>query len=173
MNLKKNKKLKKKYDTFKVEYKQRVAFHVYRSEDKNAPFSEWTRLTDEPVTNNKFSDRTLEPGKFYFYKMTNVDANGVEGKPYDPPKGYYSDEDGTPKPDHNPLNDVVGYNIYRSIDRSLPPDQWERRNPELLPTTGFEDKGIESGVTYYYYVTAVNAAGAESEPSEIISIVGK
>lgn len=168
MNLAMNIKKKKRNP-----FKKTIGFHVYRSEDKDLSFAFWKRLTLTPVLDNDFADRTIEPGKIYFYKLTDVDMWGIEGKPYEPPRGYFADEKGKEKIDHNPLNDVIGYQVYRSTKRDLPLDQWERRNEELLPTTGFEDKGIETGVTYYYYVTAVSAAGLESPPSEIMSVVGK
>lgn len=56
---------------------------------------------------------------------------------------------------------VTGYNIYRSLDGAA-----------YLPagtssTTGFADLGLSQGTTYWYQVTAVDAAGNESEASNV------
>jgi hypothetical protein len=64
----------------------------------------------------------------------------------------------------------VGYNIYRSTDPNLPKKQWKRLNPVLLSETQFKDTTAKApGVTYYYYVTSVNAYGIESHPSKVFS----
>jgi hypothetical protein len=61
MDLKKNKKLKRKFRGFQVEYKKLPPVHVYRSEDKNAPFSEWERIAKEPLRGNApFTDKDAE-----------------------------------------------------------------------------------------------------------------
>ncbi len=46
--------------------------------------------------------------------------------------------------------------MYRSADKNVPLDQWERRNKEPIPTTEFKDEGVESGEIYFYYVRAVD-----------------
>ena len=58
---------------------------------------------------------------------------------------------------------VVGYNVYRSTDGS---------NFTLdlnLNDTLFADTGLTAGTTYYYLVTALDAAGNESPASNIAS----
>lgn len=171
MDLKKLRKEQRKREELKIEYRKFAGFHVYRSEDKSLPFEQWERLTKVPQKDKNFADTTAEPGKKYFYLLQHIDVHGNKDEPYEP-RGFWTDDTGE-KIEHDPQNDVVGYHIYRSTDPDLPLAQWERRNSELLPTTGFEDKGTESGVTYYYYVTAVSAAGLESKPSKIASVVGK
>lgn len=69
----------------------------------------------------------------------------------------------------NPETDVAGYNIYRSTDASLPLKDWTRLNAELLTRTTFQDETVEAGRRYYYYVTAVDALGNVSAPSEVVS----
>lgn len=69
----------------------------------------------------------------------------------------------------NPERDVVGYNIYRSTDPSLPKERWAQLNRTRIERTTFQDEAIESGVTYYYYLTAVDAANNVSQPSEVKS----
>ncbi|MEO8072430.1 MAG: TolB protein, partial [Acidobacteriota bacterium] len=63
----------------------------------------------------------------------------------------------------------AGYRIYRSTNKNLPLAEWQNLTPELLTTNTFQDRQVESGKTYYYYLTAADKAGNISEPSEIVS----
>lgn len=63
--------------------------------------------------------------------------------------------------------DVVGYNIFRSTDPDLPKTSWLKLTRSLLPRTTYQDESVESGVRYFYYLTAVDAAGNASLPSEV------
>jgi predicted phage tail protein len=69
----------------------------------------------------------------------------------------------------NKETDIAGYNLYRSTDPNLPKDQWTKLNQSLLTRTSFQDERVESGKTYYYYLTAVDQAGNVSPPSEVAS----
>lgn len=69
----------------------------------------------------------------------------------------------------NPERDVAGYNVYRSTDPNLPLERWTKLNDALLTRTTFQDETVESGVKYYYYLTAVDTAGNTSAPSEVVS----
>ena len=148
-----------------------VGFHVYRSVNENLPFVFWERITDEPVPDGNFDDRLATPGERYFYRLTQVDANGKESAPIKP-HVTFKDHAGN-KMEQNPLVDFVGYNIYRSADQDLPLDRWERRNTEPLETNQFKDEGVESGEVYFYYVRAVDSRGTESAPSEIMRVIRK
>jgi hypothetical protein len=67
----------------------------------------------------------------------------------------------------NKETDIAGYNIYRSTDPNLPKDQWTKLNQSLLTRTTYQDERVESGKTYYYYLTAVDQAGNVSPPSDV------
>ena len=69
----------------------------------------------------------------------------------------------------NPESDLAGYNIYRSTDPNLPKERWTKLNSTLLTRTTFVDENVESGRTYYYYVTAVDQSGNPSGASEVKS----
>ena len=69
----------------------------------------------------------------------------------------------------NPERDVVGYNLFRSTDPDLPLDKWTRLNRTPLERTTFQDDAVQSGVKYYYYLTAVDSAGNVSQPSAVAS----
>ncbi len=168
MKIKKRK--NKKQSPFQLNFRKIVGCHIYRSEDENLPFDEWTRITDEPIKDGNFNDQA-ETGKRYFYKLTEVDSRGREGKPYTP-KTTFTDHAGNSSA-QNPLADFAGYNIYRSADKDVPLDEWERRNEKLLESTDFKDEGVESGEVYFYYVRAVDSKGTESAPGEIVCVVRK
>jgi len=168
-----NKKLKKKLKQKLLVRMERkiVGYHVYRSVDENLPFAFWARLTDEPIPEGDFSDPGSEVGKRYFYKLTQVFADGRESAPITP-KSSFTDHAGKSYT-QNPLVDFVGYNIYRSIDENVPLEQWERRNKEPLKTNDFKDEGVESGEVYFYYIRAVDSKGTESAPGEITRVIRK
>jgi fibronectin type 3 domain-containing protein len=151
--------------------KKYVGFHVYRSVNENLPFIFWERLTDEPIPEGNFNDPTAAVGERYFYKLTQVDADGNESAPITP-KSTFTDHAGN-RYEQNPLVDFAGYNIYRSIDKDVPLEKWERRNKELLQTTQFKDEGVESGEIYFYYVRAVDSQGNESAPGEVVRVIRK
>lgn len=151
--------------------KRYIGFHVYRSVNESLPFVFWERLTDAPVTDGNFNDTAAAVGERYFYKMTQVDAEGNESKPFSP-QTTYTDHAGN-KFEQNPLVDFAGYNMYRSIDKDVPLDQWERRNKEPIPTTEYKDEGVQPGEIYFYYVRAVDSNGTESAPGEIIRVIRK
>lgn len=148
-----------------------IGYHVYRSVNENLPFVFWERLTDEPIPEGNFNDPTAEIGQRYFYKLTQVDANGNESAPITP-KTTFTDHAGN-EFQQNPLEDFVGYNMYRSADKNVPLDEWERRNSAPIPTTEYKDEGVQSGEIYFYYVRAVDSKGNESAPGEILRVIRK
>ena len=151
--------------------KKYIGFHVYRSVNENLPFVFWERITEEPTKEGDFNDPAAEIGQRYFYKITQVDAQGNESPPITP-KSNYMDHAGNVY-EQNPLVDFAGYNIYRSADRNVPLDKWERRNREPLPTNEFKDEGVKSGEIYFYYVRAIDSKGNESAPSEVVRVIRK
>ena len=54
---------------------------------------------------------------------------------------------------------VVGYNVYRGTQSGGP---YAKLNSSVLSDTTYTDSNTESGTTYYYVSTAVNAANQES-----------
>lgn len=166
------KKLKEKKKLLREKInRQPIGYHVYRSVNENLPFVFWERLTDDPIPEGNFNDPTAEIGQRYFYKLTQVDGNGNESAPITP-QTTFTDHAGNQYA-QNPLTDFVGYNMYRSADKNVPLDRWERRNSEPIPTTEYKDEGVQSGEIYYYYVRAVDSKGVESAPGEILRVIRK
>lgn len=167
--MKKKLKNKLKHKLVQRTEKRIVGYHVYRSVNESLPFIFWERLTDEPIPDGNFNDQAAEVGVRYFYKLTQVDANGNESAPVTP-QTTFTDHAGN-KYEQNPLVDFAGYNIYRSIDEKIPLAQWEKRNKEPLPTNEFKDEGVESGEVFFYYVRAVDSNGTESAPGEVVRVI--
>jgi hypothetical protein len=65
--------------------------------------------------------------------------------------------------------DVIGYNIFRTTEPELPPEQWQKLNDALITAASFQDTKVESGQKYFYFVAAIDSAGNVSQPSETIS----
>jgi hypothetical protein len=63
---------------------------------------------------------------------------------------------------------VSGYNVYRGGTSGGP---YNRINSSLDPSTNYTDNSVASGQTYYYVVTAVDSAGAESAYSNQVQAV--
>lgn len=69
----------------------------------------------------------------------------------------------------NPELDVVGYHVYRTTDPMTPKKDWEKLTDKLITGNVFRDERIETGKTYYYYLTATDKFGNVSGPSEVVS----
>jgi hypothetical protein len=55
-----------------------IGYNVYRTD---APGSNFTKLTSQPVFATKYTDFTVEAGKNYAYYVAAVNSNGLESKP--------------------------------------------------------------------------------------------
>lgn len=69
----------------------------------------------------------------------------------------------------NPERDVAGYNLFRSTNPDLPKDSWTKLNRAVLTRTTFQDDSVQTGVKYFYYLTAVDNVGNVSAPSDVVS----
>ena len=162
-----------------------LGFNIYRIDEKNAQ----KILNTTPVTGSEFADKTFEFEKnySYFVRTVSLSSNGEPLESADSaiikvlPKDTFSP--GAPSavtiaasPNtisiffaSNIENDIAGYRVYRSTDRNLPKSDWTLITPQLLATNTFQDNKVESGKTYFYYLTAVDTFGNVSEPSEVVS----
>jgi hypothetical protein len=163
-----------------------LGYNIYRSISEK----ETAKLLNEtPITQTEFVDKFFEFGKDYFYFARTVSL-GSNGEPIESlesnivkilPKDIFP-----PSPPSaitiaaapnnlsiffatNPEKDIAGYQIYRSTNKNLPLSEWQNLKPELLTTNTFQDVKVESGKTYYFYLTATDTAGNTSQPSEIVS----
>ena len=163
-----------------------IGFNVYRSESEKVPAR---LLNATPVNDDEYQDRFFEFGKDYFYFVRAVSI-GTDAQPVESgesnivrvtPVDTFSPSPPTAvtiaaTPTEisiffpvNPESDVVGYRVYRSIDPNRPKAQWELLAKETLTANTFQDRNVESGKTYHYYVTAIDKFNNVSEPSEVVS----
>lgn len=63
--------------------------------------------------------------------------------------------------------DVVGYNVYRSLDGTT----WKKNNVSLIASTLYSDSTVANNTTYYYSATAVDIYGYESSKSTAVKAV--
>lgn len=162
-----------------------IGYNVYRSSDA----SNFKILNNAPVTANEFLDTVYDFGNEYKYFVRTVSLGGG-GEPIESlnsnlavvtPKDIFPPEAPSAvtiaaAPENlsvffafNSEKDIAGYKIYRTTDRSLAKSEWQLLTPELITTNTFQDKTVQSGKTYFYYLIAVDRAGNSSEPSEIVS----
>jgi outer membrane protein assembly factor BamB len=72
--------------------------------------------------------------------------------------------------DNSTLDDLAGYHVYRSDSET---GVKTRINPVLVETTTFVDEYVDSGKTYYYWVTAIDESENESDYSESADLTGR
>lgn len=58
-----------------------AGYKIFRSEDQNAPQSDWLALTPELLKTNTFQDSRVEGGKTYHYFLTATDTHGNVSEP--------------------------------------------------------------------------------------------
>ncbi|MEO6655672.1 MAG: hypothetical protein ABIO36_06275 [Pyrinomonadaceae bacterium] len=163
-----------------------LGYNIYRSNSEKEPGK---LLNKTPVTTAEFDDEFFDFGKEYYYFVRAVSV-GTQAEPVESSESnilkFKATDTFAPSPPAaitvaaapttisiffavNPEKDVMGYRIYRSVDKDLPKDKWSVLTAELLKTTTFQDTKVESGKTYFYYLTATDNFGNVSEPSEVVS----
>ena len=147
---------------------------TYMDYFKELRLSEVILVKDNLITDTGYNDAGIGDGE-YTYKVTAVDYYGFESLPSDDARAIVGDIIPPPQPQGltaaasgadivlnwsaNPAPDLSGYNIYRNTSEG-----WSRINTSLITETAYTDAGIPNG-TYTYRVTAMDAAGNESLPS--------
>ncbi|MEP6569116.1 MAG: hypothetical protein ABJC10_05020 [Acidobacteriota bacterium] len=164
-----------------------LGYNVYRTAESESDNGQ--PLNDTPISGTQYQDRNFRFGETYRYvvravslgteggQVESLNSNSIAVSPRDtfPPSAPASITVAA-APGRlsiffpaNPEADVVGYNIYRSIDPDLAKEKWNKINAGLLTKTTFQDEKVESGKRYYYYLTAVDQVGNVSPPSEVVS----
>ena len=163
-----------------------LGYNIYRSESEKSPAK---LLNQTPVSDVLFDDRFFDFEKEYFYFVRAVslgtdaaptessESNIVRIKPVDtfPPSAPSAITiAATPTSislffPANPETDIEGYSIYRSADENLPKEQWTLQTKDLLKANTYQDETVETGKTYYYFVTATDKFKNVSAASEVVS----
>lgn len=165
-----------------------LGYNVYRAAaSQNQPAQ--TPLNPRPITATSFTDQSFAFGEEYVYvvravslgtggePVESLNSNAVTATPKDvfpPAAPSRVTAAGSSAPvrisvffDASSDRDVAGYDVYRSEDESLPKERWTKLNKTLLDRTTFQDDAVQSGKKYCYYVTASDAAGNVSRPSDV------
>jgi hypothetical protein len=168
-----------------------LGYNVYRTDETQTAIGSQP-INSELISGTEYADKNFQFGKDYRYivravslgtggaQVESLNSNAVSVSPKDifPPAAPERPSIAAPEPSSarlaiffaaNKESDIAGYNIYRSTDPDLPKQSWTKLNQTLLTRTTFQDDKVESGKTYYYYVTAVDKAGNVSPPSEVAS----
>ena len=149
-------------------------YRIYRGESGSE-----TLLAQLPSNVYNYTDRPLVNGRTYYYYVTAVNfagesprSNEVNATPITiptPPKylratagnGYVELEWLPPNSDGG--SEIISYKIYRGNSSGC--------ETFLVEVDGnilnYNDTSATNGITYYYYVTAVNLAGESNESNEI------
>ena len=166
-----------------------LGYNVYRTDQSQTEPGNQP-LNSTPISGTEYADKNFQFGNDYRYvvralslgtgggQVESLNSNSVSVSPKDvfPPVAPERPSIAAPEPGSarlaiffaaNKETDIAGYNIYRSTDPNLPKQNWTRLNQTLLTRTTFQDDKVESGKTYYYYITAVDKVGNVSPPSEV------
>lgn len=166
-----------------------LGYNVYRTDESQTAQGNQP-LNPTPILGTEYADKNFQFGNDYRYvvrsvslgtggaQVESINSNSVSVSPKDvfAPAAPERPSVAAPEPSSarlaiffaaNKETDIAGYNLYRSTDPDLPKQNWTRLNQTLLTRTTFQDDKVESGKTYYYYVTAVDKAGNISPASEV------
>jgi hypothetical protein len=163
-----------------------LGYVVYRSTSDREPAKP---LNPTPITATEFADEFFEFGKDYFYFVRAV-SSGVQTEPVESAESNvvkFNATDTFPPSAPaaitvaaapgtisifwavNPEKDIAGYKLYRSTDKDQPRELWTLLTTDLLTRNTYQDTRVETGKTYYYFITATDKFGNTSPPSEIVS----
>lgn len=163
-----------------------LGYNVYR---KSGTETLSKKLNSSSISDTKYTDNffDFETKYIYFVRAVSIGSGGA------PVESVSSEElEITPKdtfpprppesitiaasPDSislffaaNPEKDISGYKVYRSTEQSISLENWELLTTEPIKTNTFRDQSIQSGIRYFYYITAIDNFGNVSQPSQIVN----
>ncbi len=154
-----------------------VGYNVYRSTTSGGPY---TKVNNSGiVAATVFPDMSVASGTTYYYVVRAVDPGNLESinsnevsatTPPLPPTALavtnVTASQVTLSWTASTTASVVSYNVYRS---SISGSGYAKVGSVNAPTTNFPDTTAASGTTYFYVVTAVGPAKAESVNSNEVS----
>ena len=123
--------------------------------------------------NNAYTDTGLSANTTYYYKVSAINAEGVESeksngigattKPITPTDVTIIATSSSLTLNWKAVDGVNGYKVYKSTDSGK---TFSCCTPNPINTTIYIDGGLQANTGYYYYkVSAISAGGIESEKS--------
>ncbi|MCS6885448.1 MAG: hypothetical protein RMM17_02265 [Acidobacteriota bacterium] len=165
-----------------------AGYNVYRKTVKDERYPE-TPLNDKLILSNTFHDKKFKFDKEYCYIVRTASQTADGTVESDASQEVVIFAKDTFAPQHPSKitgaaasgvvsifwpavagTDLKGYIVYRADSIDAPKSAWLRLTPEPITTTTFRDSSTIVGRTYYYYVTSIDFAGNESEPSEAVEV---
>lgn len=164
-----------------VESEKIVAVRIYRNDKPDSIYATYIAEIEYPSSN--FLDST-NTGDYAYYWICFVDKLGFEGpwsdriyiekKIVDLPKnlrGYAEGNNIVLLWDSRVGSEIIYYNVYRGSSNNM--NKTVFINKVYFPTTEYVDKIETKFDTLYYWVSAVDAAGNESERSNFLEVALK
>lgn len=151
-----------------------VSYNIYRSTTSGGEVKIAT--TPATITTTSYIDTGLSNGTTYYYKVTAVNSAGESARsteasvtprltpPLAPTKLNAAGSNKQVSLSWSAVAGAASYNIYRST--SSGGEIKIATTPATITTTSYTDTGLANGTTYYYKVTAVNAAGESGKSNE-------
>ncbi len=146
--------------------------YIYREDDRT-----FVKIKELDKKTSQWEDKTVEKGKLYRYRVTEVDTSGNESKPSREVKVIPTDITAPAAPEElkavigkwgiklswnaSPENDVKGYNVY-----SLPPgnENW-RLTAKMIKSEEYFNRWAKAGTSYA--VSAIDTSGNESKKTKV------
>jgi len=170
-----------------------TGYRIYRSLEENRGYGD-DPIQDLEADVKEYTDTGLDENTVYYYKMSAYDQDGNESDWRGasaisvttegiaaPTNLKATREDRKVKLTWDAVSDpdLVGYMVYRALDRPESPDQLDRQTAKRYgiyyitteETSYTDDDALISDRTYYYRVRALNKDGFRSEPSDWLAVL--
>ena len=160
-----------------------IGYNLYRQDIANGSGE---RINTIPIQNASYIDTVALDGRQYLYRVTIIDQLAQESLPSQAVTVTIEDRLPPLIPGNilvqltgdrvqliweaNTESDFIGYNIYRDTQVPVSHGQAPLNGATLILRPVYSDTILANGQTYYYSLTAVDAAGNESVPSREVQI---
>ena len=162
-----------------------VGYDVYRAESEPVP-TDGAPLNAAPLTDESFSDGTVEPGHTYYYVVVARGAGSVPASEPSTAAGVVIPGAVQPAAPANPTGtvdaegdvvlawdavpDVAGYRVFRGTTPSVATDGIPLSGVDLVTAATFTDVTAEPDTTYHYVVVAVGTNELVSAASATVAV---